>query len=110
MKKEYAILVGLLAAAGLITLWLLYDKEKNKNTGLNKQNDDLKKKKNAQLEFSNLAYRPKMNELEDMIENSDQIEDSLKEKLNELISTYKNIDEKVSIELISALNFAMGIE
>lgn len=102
MRKEYAIILGLLAAAGIVTLWLMYDREKNKNTGLKKQNDDLKKKNN-QLEFHNLAYRQKMTELEEMIENSDQIEDSLKEKLNELISTYKDIDEKVSTELISAM-------
>lgn len=102
MRKDVVIIGGLIVAAGLVTLWLLYDKEKNKNAGLKKQNDDLKKK-NTHLEFSNLTYQQKMSDLENMIENSDQIQDSLKEKLHELISTYKNIDEKVSTELISAM-------
>jgi hypothetical protein len=102
MKKEPTLIIGLLALAGIIALWLMYDLEKKKNNELIKYTDFLKKR-STQLEIFNLAYKEKMNELEKMLMNSDKIEDSLKSKLKELIHSYKNIDEKISNELISAM-------
>lgn len=110
-KEDNGWIAGLGIAAGMLILWLTYDRSKKQQEleYIQRRNQRLQQDKdilldvNSTLQESVEEHRKNLHDLRAMINGSDHIEEGVKKKLNSLIDTYRDIDIKVSNELTAAM-------
>lgn len=95
---------GALIVAGLIKYWLATDRKRVMQLLEDKNEENIfLESSNKRLVSTIGEHQKNLNELKSLIEETKDIDHVLKNKITQLIDTYKGIDTKVSNELTAAM-------
>jgi len=102
MKKEHVLIGGSIILAIAIIAYFILEKQKREQELLESEKGR-KREKQENIALRNIVVNLK-NEVNEIIDTKEELSEDIKGQLKSLIDEYKDVDEKVTTELLSVTN------